>query len=120
MSTAAAPRSMPLENDFRQVQTNSVEYDALLSTGWTVVEQDGTTTILHRPSRRAADRSVTNGDVMRWRRLERAVLESLAAELSAANGAPITGEQLRWAMDEFRSRVMRESGGRAIVSGRMR
>lgn len=113
------PYAMPLENGLRRVRTNSVEHDALIEAGYVPVEQDGVDTILRR-SRRASDRLVTNGDVARYRALEREVLEQLAAELTGM-GHPVDGGQLRWVLDEFRSRVMRETGSaRTVVSGRIR
>jgi hypothetical protein len=52
-------------------------------------------------------------------RLEREILEQLAAELTEA-GNPVDAGQLRWVLDEFRARVMREaSSARYSVTGRL-
>lgn len=107
-----------LESGFKQVRTNSVEHDAFAAMGWTVSEQDGTTTILQRPARRASDRRVTGSDILRWRELERGALEQIAAELRP-HGVEVTADQLRWAMDQFRARIMHEAG-RFQVNGRAR
>lgn len=116
---------LEVENGFRQVRTGSAEQAALLAQGYAVHEQDGATTILHR-ARRATDRRVTTGDLARYREIERRVLEGIASELAEAGvvnvgGEPLGTSQLRWVLDEFRARVMRESGtGRTVVSGRIR
>ena len=115
------PYALPLENGLRRVKMNSIEYDALLAGGYAVLERDDTTAIL-RLGRRATDnpKSATHGDLDRYRKLEQDVLESLAAELTAV-GHPVEASQLRWVMDQFRSRIMHETPStRTVVSGRLR
>ena len=109
---------MPLENGLRRVRKNSVEHDQFLEAGYVPIEEDGTDVIL-RLARRSSDRLVTNADTIRYRALERKVLEGIAAEFQAV-GHVIDAAQLRWAMDEFRVRIMRAGDGRHIVSGKLR
>jgi len=111
----------PFENGFRRVKTNSVEHDAFAAAGWVVIEQDGMTTIMHAP-RRASDQATraTAADLLKWRRLEHEVREQLAVELSEALGITIDAGQIRWVLDQFRARVMKEGNGRTVVSGRLR
>jgi hypothetical protein len=112
------PYAMSLENGLRRVRTNSVEHDALVGAGYVVVEQDDEDTIL-RLARRATDRA-TVGDLNRWRRIEEQTLEGLAADLHA-HGVNVDAGQLRWVLDEFRTRIMRETKSpRTVVSGRLR
>lgn len=113
------PYALPLENGLRRVKTNGVEHDALVGLGYVPVESDDAWTLL-RPERRAGDRRVTVGDLRRYRDHERDVLEQVAAELQA-HGATVDASQIRWAMDEFRVRVMKETGSaKTVVSGRLR
>lgn len=120
------PYALPLENGLRRVKPNSVEYDALLGAGYVVQEQDDVEAILRLDRRAAKARPVTNGDLHRYRQLEASVLDRIAADLTAAGwcdaaGNPATGAWIRGLMDEFRSRVMRETGSaRTVVSGRIR
>lgn len=113
------PYALPLENGLRRVKTNSVEHDALVAGGYVVLEQDSDWTLL-RNDRREASRQATTADLHRYRAIEREVLEGIAAEFQAA-GHHVEAGQLRWAMDEFRARVMRETKStRTVVSGRIR
>ena len=111
----------PFESSFKQVRTNSVEHDSYAAMGWVVVEQDGTTTIMHAP-RRASDRPAraTAGDVVKYRALERNTCEQIAEELAESLGCPVDGGQIRWVLDEFRARVMNENRGRMVISGKLR
>lgn len=113
------PDLLDLHNGLRRVPTNSVQHDALLDLGYVPVESDDVDTTL-APKRRATDdRSGGAVDVTRHREHERGVLEQIAAEL-VASGRPLDGEALRWAMDEFRVRVMRETNvPRTAVTGRI-
>lgn len=113
-------------NGFRRANTGSDEEQALIRAGYSVIEHDGTVSLLRR-ARRASDHQVTNGDLAHYRALERRVFEDVASEMSAALTAE-TGVQvrveasaLRWAMDECKNRIMRGSGiGKTVVSGRIR
>jgi hypothetical protein len=51
---------------------------------------------------------------------EREILEQLAAELTAAPNTQIDAGQIRWAMDEYKARIMRDSSSsRYCVAGRL-
>lgn len=113
----------PMSNGYRRAMTGSAEEAALIQAGYSVLEHDGTVSILRR-ARRASDIATAS---IHYRALERGVLEELASEISAAltaeSGVLVRFESavLRWAMEEFRARIMRESGvGKALVSGRLR
>jgi len=112
-------------NGYRRAATGSDDEQALIKAGYSVVENDGTVSILRR-ARRASDHT-TNGDLNRYRSLERSVFEDVASEMSAAltaeAGVPVRVEasSLRWAMDQCRDRIMRGSdSGKTVVSGRLR
>jgi hypothetical protein len=107
---------LALENGFRRAQTDSAEERVLLAAGYCIVERDDRTTIL-RPARRAGDRKVTNGDLLKWRRLEREVWERIAAEFQEM-GRDVDADSLRWASEQFRVRIMRAGTGKAQVNGR--
>ena len=55
MDTDATPRALPsvlaLENGFRRAVTGSDDEAALIASGYTVVEHDGTNSILRRARR---------------------------------------------------------------------
>lgn len=114
------PYALPLENGLRRVPTGSDEHHALVDLGYVPVEQDDVTTIMRR-ARRATDRTTpaTGADLMRFRRLERETWDGIASEFGAL-GIGITGDQLQWAADVFRARVMKEGNGKTVVSGRLR
>lgn len=121
--TPTRPTERPvltLENDMRTVRTNSVEHDRLVDAGWIVIEHDDRMTILRR-GRRVGDQA-QRGDTARHRDVERGVLEQVAAELNESRaGGPLDGAGLRWAFDECRRRIMRETDSpRTVVSGRLR
>ena len=108
--------ALVLENGFRRAQTGSAEEQALLAVGYCIVERDDRTTLL-RPARRAGDRKVTNGDLLKWRRLEQETWEQIAAEFREM-GHSIDAGQLRWASEQFRVRIMRAGTGKVQVNGR--
>ena len=115
----ARPYALPLANGLRRVRTNSVEHDALVGLGYVPIESDDAMTIL-RPERRSGDQGITRAEIARHLGRERGVLEQIAAELRE-HGVTIDPSQIRWAMDEFRRRIMRETGSaRTVVSGSIR
>lgn len=103
---------MELANTLRRVPANSEAERELLASGFVIVEQDDKSSILRR-ARRAGDCAATTDDLRQYRQIQHEVLEGIAGEFQAV-GYQIEAEQVRWAVEEFRSQMSKRINGRRI------
>ena len=108
-------------NGYRRAATGSDEEAALIRAGYSLVEHDGTVSLLRR-ARRSTDIVTAT---IHYRAIERGVLDRMAAELEEIGwrdmaGNPPTGLWIRALMDRFWNDVRRETGSaKTAITGRL-